>query len=106
MICRVWHGWTRPEQADDYERLLRDQIFPGIAARRIEGYLGIDLLRRDGRSETEFVTMMWFDSLDSVIGFAGPDYEVAVVPPPARALLSRFDERSVHYEVRHRTGRD
>jgi len=102
MICRMWHGWTPPEGADAYEGLLRDQIFPGIAARKIEGYHGIELLRRDGRGETEFVTMMWFDSLESVSGFAGPDYEVAVVPPAARALLSRFDDRSAHYDVRHR----
>jgi hypothetical protein len=43
---------------------------------------------------------MWFDSLDAVRAFAGEDHEVAVVPPKARALLSRFDARSQHYEVR------
>jgi hypothetical protein len=43
---------------------------------------------------------MWFDSLDAVRAFAGEEYEVAVVPPKARALLSRFDERSQHYEVK------
>jgi hypothetical protein len=44
--------------------------------------------------------MMWFDSIAAVRAFAGEDYEIAVVPPQARALLSRFDERSQHYEVR------
>jgi hypothetical protein len=34
-----------------------------------------------------------------VRAFAGEDYELAVVPPEARALLTRFDERSRHYEV-------
>jgi len=34
-----------------------------------------------------------------VKAFAGEDYEVAVVPDPARAVLSRWDERSAHYEV-------
>lgn len=53
---------------------------------------------------TEFVTLMWFDSLDAVRAFAGPDYEVAVVPPKARALLERFDERSAHYDVRQGRG--
>jgi len=42
---------------------------------------------------------MWFDSLDVVRAFAGDDYEVAVVPPKARQLLSRFDGRSAHYHV-------
>jgi heme-degrading monooxygenase HmoA len=99
MICRIWHGWTRPEDADAYDRLLRAEIFRGIAEREIPGYRGIDLLRQQGRAEVEFVTLMWFDSLDAVRAFAGVDYEAAVVPPAARALLQRFDARSTHYEV-------
>jgi heme-degrading monooxygenase HmoA len=100
MICRMWHGWTTRENADAYERLLRTEIFRGIADRRIPGYRGIELLRRDENEPVEFVTLMWFDSLQDVRVFAGSDYEVAVVPPAARALLLRFDGRSAHYEVR------
>jgi len=43
---------------------------------------------------------MWFDSLEAVVAFAGEDYEAAVVPPKARALLAHFDAHSQHYEVR------
>jgi heme-degrading monooxygenase HmoA len=100
VICRIWHGWTSPANADAYERLLREEIFAGIAARGIAGFRGIQLLRRGAGDEAEFVTVMWFEDLEAVRAFAGPDYERAVVPPPARALLSRFDERSAHYEVR------
>ncbi len=102
MISRIWHGWTTPENADAYERLLRSEIFAGIAARTIEGFLGIDLLRREHPHEVEFVTVMWFASLAAVRAFAGTNYEAAVVPPAARALLRRFDARSAHYEVRER----
>ena len=102
MISRIWHGWTSAENADTYERLLRAEVFAGIAARGIPGFRGIDLLRRPLGAEVEFVTVMWFDSLDAVRAFAGEDYEAAVVPPEARALLRRFDQRSVHYEVRER----
>lgn len=100
MICRVWHGWTEPKNADAYEQLLRSEIFHAISGRGIKGYRGIELLRLAGPDEVEFVTLMWFDSLDAVRQFAGEDYEVAVVPPAARALLRRFDSRSAHYEVR------
>jgi heme-degrading monooxygenase HmoA len=100
MICRMWRGWTSPAKADAYERLLRSEIFHGIAERGIPGYRGIELLRRGQPAAVEFVTLMWFDSLESVRAFAGPDYEVAVVPPAARALLERYDVRSAHYEVR------
>lgn len=102
MISRIWHGWTTPENADAYESLLREEILEGIVRRRIPGLGKIDLLRRDLGDEVEFVTVMWFDSLEAVRDFAGPDHETAVVPPAARALLSRFDERSAHFEVRER----
>jgi antibiotic biosynthesis monooxygenase (ABM) superfamily enzyme len=102
MIGRVWHGWTTPGNADAYERLLKEEIFPGIAAKNVDGYRGIQLLRRDVGPEVEFKTLMWFDSLDAVRRFAGDDYERAYVPPEARAVLSRFDDRSRHYEIRER----
>ena len=96
MITRIWHGWTTPANAQVYEKLLLDEIFTGIAARRIAGYRGISLCRREA---VEFVTIMWFDSLDAVRAFAGEDYAAAVVPPKARAVLSRFDAVSAHYET-------
>jgi hypothetical protein len=99
MICRIWHGWTTPANADTYENLLKSEIFTGIEGRNIAGYRGIELLRREDGTEVEFVTVMWFDALDAVRDFAGEDYEVAVVPPKARAVLSHFDARSQHYTV-------
>jgi len=100
MISRIWRGWTTDANADAYEQLLRNEIFPGIHARSIAGYRGIQLHRRELSPETEFLTMMWFESLEGVKAFAGADYEAAVVPPKARALLSRYDLRSAHYEVK------
>ena len=100
MISRVWHGWTVPANADAYESLLKSEIFVGIQNRQISGYRGIQLFRRNFEDEVEFVTIMWFDSIDAIRDFAGDNYEVAVVPPKARKLLARFDQRSQHYEVR------
>ena len=100
MIGRIWHGWTTPQNADAYEALLRTQIFPGILGRSIPGFGRIELMRRPFGEEVEFVTLMWFDSMDAVRAFAGPQFEIAVVPPAARAVLKRFDDRSAHYEVR------
>ncbi len=100
MISRLWHGWTTPANADAYESLLKSEIFQAIQRRQIAGYRGIHLFRRNLGDEVEFITIMWFDSIEAVRTFAGEDYEVAVVPPKARALLSRFDARSQHYEVK------
>ena len=99
MIVRIWYGWTSPANADAYEALLKEEIFVGIGERKIPGYQGIQLLRRSLGSEVEFVTIMTFLNLDAVRQFAGEDYEVAVVPPKARALLARFDQRSEHFEL-------
>jgi heme-degrading monooxygenase HmoA len=100
VIGRIWHGYTTPGNADKYEALLKEEIFVGIQDRHISGFKGIQLLRRSVVEEVEFVTLMEFDSLDAVREFAGEDYESAVVPQKARALLSHFDDRSQHYEIR------
>jgi heme-degrading monooxygenase HmoA len=97
MIGRLWHGWTTREKAEAYETLLRGEVLPGIG--KIPGYRGACVFRRDVPEGIEFVTLTFFDSYDAVRAFAGQDFEVAVVPPKARALLSRFDQRSVHYET-------
>jgi len=97
VIARLWRGWTAPENADAYEEFLRTKMFPSI--HRVPGYLGADLLRRENGDEIAFMTITRFESLESVRAFAGEDYEQAVVEPEARTLLSRFDERSEHYEV-------
>jgi len=104
MVIRIWHGWTTSANADIYERMLKEEIFVGIRGRRIRGFKGIQLLRRDAGPEVEFVTVMDFDSIDAVREFAGEDYEAAVVPTKARAVLARFDARSQHYELMERLG--
>jgi hypothetical protein len=100
VIARVWRGWTSRENADSYEEVVLDTVVPGIAARKIEGLRGPQLFRRDvGNDEVEFMTIMMFDGWAGVNEFAGPDKRTAVLPEPARRLLRRFDEESVHYEV-------
>lgn len=99
MIKRVWRGYTTSENADAYASLLDSFVFPGIEAKRIPGYRGIELLRREVGDEVEFTTVMTFDSIDNVIAFQGEDYEVAYVPAEARAILKRWDQRSAHHQV-------
>lgn len=102
MICRYWRGWTTHANASPYETLLRGEVIPGIEARGISGFRQIDVLRREDRDEVEFATMMWFDSAVAVKGFVGEDSTVSQVPAAARELLSRFDERAVHYDTLER----
>lgn len=100
MIERIWHGWTSHENASAYEALLKNEIFIKIGKRNIEGYKGIRLLVRKHENEVEFVTIMRFESMEAVKAFAGEAYEQSVVPEKARKLLSHFDEKAAHYEVK------
>jgi antibiotic biosynthesis monooxygenase (ABM) superfamily enzyme len=98
VITRLWRGWTNPEDAPAYERIVKE-VLASIAARNIAGYHGAFLLRREVGGEVEFATLLSFDTIESVRAFAGDDYEAAYVPPQARAVLARFDERSAHFET-------
>ena len=98
MIARIWHGWTKPADAKAYEELLRDEIFPSIAARKIKGYRGAELFVRENGDEVEFVTLLRFDSMDAVAEFAGPETSKPVIFPKAEALIKRM-EQARHYRV-------
>ena len=98
MIARIWHGWTKPADAQAYEKLLRDAIFPSIAARKIEGYRGAELFVHEDGDEVEFVTLLRFDSMDAVTEFAGPETSKPVLFPKAEALITRMNPAR-HYRI-------
>ena len=98
MIARHWRGWTTPQNADAYEALLKSKVLPEL--KKIAGYRGGYILRRDGSEESEFIVLNLFESLDAVRKFAGPNYSVPVFEPEAKALLSRLDPVANHFDVR------
>jgi heme-degrading monooxygenase HmoA len=98
MIARHWRGWTRREHAEGYEVFLKNRVLPGLKG--ISGYKGGYVLRKDGMEETEFVVINFFTSIEAVKEFAGPDYEIPVFEPEAKAFLNRIENFATHYEVR------
>jgi len=100
MIARIWHGWTSRENAEKYEKLLREEVLLEIARRSIPGYKGAEIFIREAdNDEMEFITFLRFETLDAVKIFAGKDYEQPVIPPECRRLLKRHSERSRHYRI-------
>ena len=97
MIARIWRGWAPAERAGDYQRHYETEVTGQL--RTIPGFRGAQLLRRDEDGEVTITTVTRFADLDAVRVFAGADYEQAVVAEPARAALSRWDERVAHHEV-------
>ena len=105
-VKRIWHGWTTPENADAYQDLLHEEIFPGIESKEMEGYRCVELFRRDLDNEVEFMTLMTFDSLEDVVHLQGKDYEKSYVPDSAQKVLKRWDKTATHFEaIEKRTAR-
>jgi heme-degrading monooxygenase HmoA len=97
MITRIWRGWAPTATADDYQRHYETEVNENL--RSVSGFRGARLLRSQDGQEMMFTSITFFSSLDAVRGFAGDDYEVAVVEEDARRALSRWDERVSHHEV-------
>ncbi|HUJ29922.1 MAG TPA: hypothetical protein VLY23_01480 [Candidatus Acidoferrum sp.] len=100
MICRIWRGWTTQVNADAYDSYLQNELFPRVERELgSRGYRGFHLLRLSHGDEVEFMTMLWFDSLEDVRGFAGEKYETPVISEKARRLLLRYADRCEHYAL-------
>jgi heme-degrading monooxygenase HmoA len=98
MIARIWRGWTKGEDADNYEKLVKEVVFPKL--KKICGYSGGYIFRQDNKEESEFVVTNLFESLEAVKEFAGSNYDVPVFEPEARRLLSRVEPIVRHYDVK------
>jgi len=97
MIARVWHGSTRPGDADRYVSHLQQNVLPEL--QKIDGFQGVQLLRRARGDRVDFCVITTWSSLDAICAFSGSDPEVAVVAPEAQAILTAFDRRAAHYDV-------
>lgn len=100
-VARIWRGWTTVENADAYQAVAENEVFPAIIQRDIPGLLGAQLMRADDvvDGEVEFTTIIWFESLASVKDFMGEDYRRAHMPDHARAVLKRFEAEASHFDV-------
>ena len=97
MIARIWRGWAPLATADDYQRHYETEVSGQLRA--VSGFHGARLLRRDDGTEVMFTSITFFTGLDDIRGFAGGDFELAVVEEAARQALSRWDERVSHHQV-------
>jgi heme-degrading monooxygenase HmoA len=68
-IARIWRGRTTRAKADEYARYLYDVGIAPLA----EKALGVQMLRENRRDDTEFVTISYWESVEAMSRFAGPD---------------------------------
>jgi ATP-dependent Clp protease ATP-binding subunit ClpA len=95
-VCRQWKGVVKPGKADEYLAHLRETLSVLV---ELEGFLSFGILRRDVEDGVEFQVSTIWRSVAAIEAFAGADVTRAVVPPAAQALLVRYDDRAVHYEL-------
>jgi antibiotic biosynthesis monooxygenase (ABM) superfamily enzyme len=98
VIARIWKGWTTQGNASTYEELFRDVVLPKVT-QGVSGYISTNLLRREAGEEVEFTTIFWFESLEAIKSFAGPNFEHAVVPDQVKELMSHYEETVQHHDV-------
>lgn len=97
MIMREWRGRAEHDRPEVYPRHFRTRVVPEL--RRVPGFLGADLLRRDLADSIEFTVITRWASMDAIRAFAGDDASRAVVEPGAVVALREFDELVSHHVV-------
>lgn len=97
MIVRLWHGRVPTAKADAYRAFTNSRAIPDYRA--VKGNLSVHVLERREGEVTHFITLTFWDSLESIRGFAGDDLERARYYPEDADFLLEYEPRVVHYEV-------
>lgn len=97
MICRIWHGRTARDRADDYAAFLEQRAIPDY--RSVAGNLDVTVLRRDEGEVTHFMTMTHWRSEQAIRAFAGDDVLRAKYYPEDSDFLLEFEQEVQHFEV-------
>jgi heme-degrading monooxygenase HmoA len=98
MIHRVWTATAAESKLDAYLAHLSRNVIPEL--RSLPGFAGATAITRAQGGQTEIVVTTAWTSREAIQAFAGADVEAAVVPEEAAALLTAFDRRVKHYDVR------
>ncbi len=97
MVVRTWRGWTRPEDTDAYvEYILGTGI---VECKATPGNQGAYLVSRSDGDRTEFVTISFWDSRESIVAFAGDDIDQAVFYPKDERFLIDRETTVKHFTV-------
>jgi heme-degrading monooxygenase HmoA len=97
MIARLWHGRVPTSKAAAYRKFLNGRAIPDY--RSVPGNLSVHVLERQENDVTHFITLTFWDSLESIRAFAGDDLEKAKYYPEDADFLLEYEPRVVHYEV-------
>lgn len=97
MIARMWHGMVPEALGDEYQDYLDATGVPGLKS--TPGNLGVIILRRTKNGRVHFLLTSFWESLETISAFAGPDIEKARYYPRDDQYLIELEPNVTHYEV-------
>jgi heme-degrading monooxygenase HmoA len=97
MFIREWRGRAKQTSAAKYPEYFRNVVMQEL--RRVPGFQGGYLSRREVGDQVEFLVLTRWKSMDAIREFAGSVAEHAVIDPGAMATLDTYDDTVRHYEI-------
>jgi heme-degrading monooxygenase HmoA len=97
MIVRTWHGRTRIDDAEDYEAFMRQRAAPDYAS--VPGLRRAVFTRRDQGNVTHFLLVTFWENIEAVRVFAGPDPTKAKYYPEDDRYLLEKEPHSLNHQV-------
>src|SRR5215208_1114677 len=97
VIARIWHGVTAAAKSEEYLDYLNETGVPDYRA--TEGNRGVYVMRRVEGERAHFLTLSFWNSIDDVKRFAGPDPERAKYYPADEEFLLDFEPTVGHSAV-------
>lgn len=102
MIVRSWSARASKDKAHHYVEHARTRVFPQLAA--LAGHKGALLLREERKDDVQILVLTFWDNMDVIRSFTGPNPDVAVVEPEAQAVLLDYAKAAQHYELVEASG--
>jgi heme-degrading monooxygenase HmoA len=97
MMVRMWHGRVPTVKAKAYREFLNERAIPDY--RSVAGNLSVHILEREEGEVTHFITLTFWQDLESIRAFAGEPIERAKYYPEDKDFLLEFEPEVVHYRV-------
>jgi len=97
MITRMWHGKVPTSKAAAYRAFLNERAIPDYQS--VAGNISVHILERAEGDITHFITLTFWEDMDSIKAFAGEDVGVAKYYPEDKNFLLEFEPHVIHYEV-------